>query len=99
MSLPPRTSLTLSEEIGPVAEQYMNATAKWFDSAKALKFESKARVQQLRTPLDASSATAWSTKRAGIVQVPLNAHTGLIQRGWLGQFSGGNDPALDDITV
>lgn len=100
MSLPPRTNLAdWASEIARVAETQMTATVKWYNSAKALQFESKARFQPLRTPQDASTATAWATKRAGIVQVPLDAFSGLIQKGWSGQFSGGNDPALDNITV
>ena len=101
MSLPPRVDLdNWSAEIGRVAEEHMNATAKWYKgTTPTLQFTSKARIQPLRTPQDASTATSWATKRAGIVQVPLTAHTGLISKGWIGQFSGGKDPALDNISV
>lgn len=99
MSLPPRTSATWSEEIGTVAAEYMNATAKFYTSAKVLKITSKARVQHLRAPLDSSSPVTWGTQRAIRLQIPLNATSGAITKGWLVQISGANDPTLNLVTM
>lgn len=92
MSLPPRNLLaSWPDEIAAAAETQMNIIAKFYDTAGTLKVTTKGRWQQKRSPLDASSATSWSTKRAGHIQVPLTASTGLIPKGWITQISAGVD--------
>lgn len=76
----------------------MNATARWYKEG-AHQFDTPARVQHLRAPLDASSASAWATKRAIRVQIPLTDSAALIRKGWIVQFIGGNDPALENISA
>lgn len=96
MSLPPRASLAnWSDEIAAVAADFMNVTAKFYNSAGALQLTTKGRWQHKRSPLDASSATSWSTRRAGHIQVPLTASTGLILKGWTAQISAGTEPLRD----
>lgn len=95
MSLPPRSSLNWSDEIGRAAEEFMNVTVKFYDTAGTLQVTTKGRWQHKRSPLDASSATSWSTKRAGHIQVPLSASTGLIKKGWIAQISAGDTPLRD----
>lgn len=103
MSLPPKYDPSdWTAEIGRAAAELMNATAKWYKSTAGvatLQFTSAARIQWLGVSLDASTTTEWGTRRRGHAQVPLTAHTALIGKGWIGQFSGGDDPALDNISV
>lgn len=96
MSLPPRNLLaSWPDEIAAAAETQMNITAKFYDTAGTLKVTTKGRWQHKRSPLDASSATSWSTKRAGHIQIPLTASTGLVKKGWVVQISAGTEPLRD----
>lgn len=98
MSLPPLSPSNWADEIAQEAERWMNCTATFYDPVPGNPptltklFEAKARWQHLRTPVDSSNATAWSTKRAGRIQVPLNAATGLVKRGLIVRLSPGVDP-------
>jgi len=95
MSLPPRQSALWSDEIAAVATDsaLMNVTVKFYDTTKVLKLTTKGRFQHKRSTLDASNATAWETKRAAHVQIPLTAIAGLVSKGWIAQISAGVDDA------
>lgn len=92
MALPPRSSLVAwPDEIARVAATQMNVTLTFLGSDKTLVCTTPGRFQHLRSPLDASSAAQWSTKRAGRAQIPLDATTGMIRKGLLCQISAGVD--------
>ncbi len=107
MALPPLPTADWAAEIGAAAEAQMNATANFYTTTKipkeaptlTLLFSTKARVQQIRRPLDIISGEQWGNRRSVRVQIPLSATSSLIEKGLVVRILGGNDPALAKVTL
>lgn len=86
-----------------LAEQVMNCEVRFYERGNPTPvLTTKGRVKKARpSAFDASTPTEWSTKRRLVIQVPrdvdLTASNGIIEKGWIVQVSGGNDPTLNNV--
>lgn len=60
------------------------------------------RVKKARPAVfEASDPTEWATKRRMVIQIPrdvdLSDYDGVVQKGWVVQVSGGNDPTINNV--
>lgn len=86
-----------------LAEGVMNCEAKFFVRGNSTPvLETPCRVKKPRpSAFEATDPTEWNTKRRLIVQIPrdvdLSAHDGVIEKGWIVQVSGANDPTINNV--
>lgn len=86
-----------------LAESVMNCEIRIYERGNTTPILiTKGRVKKPRPGVfDAMDTTEWQTKRRTVIQIPrdvdLSAHNGVIQKGWIIQVSGGNDPTVNNI--
>lgn len=86
-----------------LAESVMNCEIRIYERGNATPIlVTKGRVKKPRPAVfDAMDTTEWQTKRRTVIQIPrdvdLTAYNGVIQKGWIIQVAGGNDPTVNNI--
>lgn len=86
-----------------LAEGVMNCQIKFFQRGVTMPvLVCPGRVKKPRPAVfDATDPTEWNTKRRLIVQIPrdvdLSASNGVVEKGWIVQISGADDPTVNNV--
>lgn len=86
-----------------LAEAVMNCDIKFFERGNPTPvLTCPGRVKKPRPAVfDAIDPTEWNTKRRLIIQIPrdvnLTASDGVVEKGWVVQISGADDPTVNNI--
>lgn len=86
-----------------LAEGVMNCEARFYVRGNPTPvLVCPARVKKARPAVfEASDQTEWNTKRRLVIQIPrdvdLSAYDGVVEKGWIVQVTGGNDPTVNNV--
>lgn len=82
-----------------LAEEFMVCEASFYELGNTTPvFVTPCRVKKPRpSAFDAGNVTQWSTKRSLIIQIPLTAASGIVDKGLIVQVSGADDPSINMI--
>lgn len=88
------------ETAKPLAEAFQTGTVKFYEDGNTTPLlTTTCRVKKPRpSAFDASNQTAWGTKRALVIKIPLDATTGIVRKGLIAQVSTlDGDPTINHI--